>query len=503
MITSRYVVPIQDSYYRKRCRTARRRRRQLRLARIKKAIVENSIERKVKARRKKYLDVDPFTTYWYKAYVNNPKIGDARFEKVFRNRFRLPIGSYRDILRRISDPDDDWSEDFKRWHNCNAAGKKPKPISLLLLGALRYLGRGWTFDDIEEATGIDDDVHRCFLHRFIKFGSTKLYAKYVIAPASSDEAQNHMKEFLAAGFPGCIGSMDATHIQMHKCPNLWRLAHKGFKMSHTARTYNITVNHRRRIISSTTGHPARWNDKTLVRYDKLAVDMKNGEVLHDLCFELYDYDENGSIVKVKYKGGWLLVDNGYLLWSTTIPPYKRSLDLWEIRWSQWLESMRKDVECAFGIMKGRWRVLKAGITLHGIESADKIWLTCCSLHNLLLDVDGLENGWESNRNASHWLGEAGMYAANDLPEPIRRFHSTREGQVRNLDTSNPGRGSDAPPLEEILEEHVEVESEENNDANDNGYHIVRNMNQSLFREKLVRHFNIAYEKRELVWPKRC
>ena len=29
----------------------------------------------------------------------------------------------------------------------------------------------------------------------------------------------------------------------------------------------------------------------------------------------------------------------------------------EIRWSKWLESMRKDVECTFGIMKGRWRIL--------------------------------------------------------------------------------------------------------------------------------------------------
>jgi len=25
----------------------------------------------------------------------------------------------------------------------------------------------------------------------------------------------------------------------------------------------------------------------------------------------------------------------------------------EMRWSKWLESMRKDVECAFGILKGR------------------------------------------------------------------------------------------------------------------------------------------------------
>ena len=53
-----------------------------------------------------------------------------------------------------------------------------------------------------------------------------------------------------------------------------------------------------------------------------------------------------------------MVDNGYHDWSTTIPPFKNTNLRDEIRWSEWLESMRKDVECAFGIMKGRFRILK-------------------------------------------------------------------------------------------------------------------------------------------------
>ena len=52
------------------------------------------------------------------------------------------------------------------------------------------------------------------------------------------------------------------------------------------------------------------------------------------------------------------------------------------------ESIRKDVECVFGILKGRFRILKAGIRLHGVDNADSIWSTCCALHNLLLEIDG-------------------------------------------------------------------------------------------------------------------
>ena len=59
--------------------------------------------------------------------------------------------------------------------------------------------------------------------------------------------------------------------------------------------------------------------------------------------------------------------------------------------------MRKDVECTFGILKGRFRVLKTGIPLHGIEVCDKVWYTCCALHNFLLEEDNLSERWDVNR----------------------------------------------------------------------------------------------------------
>jgi hypothetical protein len=57
-------------------------------------------------------------------------------------------------------------------------------------------------------------------------------------------------------------------------------------MSHTARTYNITVNHRRRILSTTNGHPARWNDKTLALFDPFMQLLHDGKILDDVTFEL-------------------------------------------------------------------------------------------------------------------------------------------------------------------------------------------------------------------------
>ena len=62
-----------------------------------------------------------------------------------------------------------------------------------------------------------------------------------------------------------------------------------------------------------------------------------------------------------------------------------------IRFSEWLESMMKDIDCAFGIMKGRLCVLRYGVRLKSIEKCDEIWKTCCVLHNRLLSIDGLQS----------------------------------------------------------------------------------------------------------------
>ena len=75
----------------------------------------------------------------------------------------------------------------------------------------------------------------------------------------------------------------------------------------------------------TPGHPACWNDKTIVLYDKLAVGLRSGELINDNIFDLYDKDANGNIIKVKCIGSWLLVDNGYLNWGNTIAPIKNTV----------------------------------------------------------------------------------------------------------------------------------------------------------------------------------
>jgi hypothetical protein len=186
---------------------------------------------------------------------------------------------------------------------------------------------------------------------------------FVQLPQTASDAAEHMSEMADAGFHGALASTDATHVMLERVSHSQQQSHRSWKLSGTARTYNLTANHRRRILSTTSGHPSRWNDKTLQIFDPLMRGIDNGEILGDHRFTLFEH-RDGGIVSVEYKGVWLMVDNGYLRKATTVPPLSHALDEREIRWSKWLESIRKDVECTFGILKGRWRILKAGIRVH-------------------------------------------------------------------------------------------------------------------------------------------
>ena len=171
--------------------------------------------------------------------------------------------------------------------------------------------------------------------------------------------------------------------------------------------------------------------------------MKEGYFDNDFEFELYDYDEsNNQIIKVKYTGFYVIVDNRYLRWSVTVPPMKHTNFRDDICLSELIASMKKHVECAFGILKGRWRVLRYGIKLWGINNTNKIWLTCCALHNWLLEIDGLTDGWEHGVKSS-WDTEPDdprdiSFAIKGLKAPGKKW----DIQMKLRDLPGVSRGTD-------------------------------------------------------------
>jgi len=255
----------------------------------------------------------PRETLWFHVYCSddNSKCGLPIHSKLFskfRRRFRMPYDEFRKLLDGTSQHDL-----FQRWKGTDSVGVPASPLGLLLLGSLRYLGRGLTFDDLEEYTAINEETHRQFFHRFVEHGQTVLFPLHVRPPRNAAEYETHRAEFTRGGLWGAGFSTDATNVIMWRCEHNLKQANTGFKQSHPARSYNISVNHRREILFSTEGHPSRWNDKTLAFHDRFLRGIHNGKILQDVKYNLLHWEgEPGksAVLSQKYRGAWGLCDNG-------------------------------------------------------------------------------------------------------------------------------------------------------------------------------------------------
>lgn len=147
-------------------------------------------------------------------------------------------------------------------------------------------------------------------------------------------------------------------------------------------------------------------------------------------------------------------------------------------WSKWIESVRKDVECTFGILKGRFRCLKLPIFYQSKEVIDNMFFTCCILHNILLNVDGYDSRWEENVN---WRGQHGHHADEDIT--IFKKHWKRaQNLVGTTDYTLQG-------IEAVNNRYTIFH---------NGGEEVQDSHFSL-RTKLVEHYNRKYQAHEIEW----
>ena len=94
--------------------------------------------------------MSPKHTVWYQCYIENPKPECDRWQKLFRYRFRMPYQSFLDLVGECeaSPLMSQWSPLPEYRYN----KRKGVSLELLVLSALRWLGRGWTMDDLHEST---------------------------------------------------------------------------------------------------------------------------------------------------------------------------------------------------------------------------------------------------------------------------------------------------------------------------------------------------------------
>jgi hypothetical protein len=352
--------------------------------------------------------------------------GDRKGGKRFRRRFRVPFPIFEKIVAMVRSQN--W---FAECTDCT--GRSGAPLELKILNVLRVVGRGTCFDGIEELNLISEETNRTFFHNFCELFSKTYFHEYCRPPQTQEEIASTMGVYEQMGLPGALGSTDCVHVRWEMCPAGEFSLHKG-KEGYATLVYEVTVDHHRKIMAVTRGFPGTMNDKTVVRFDGFVTSIRDKKAYAEVTFELLD--KNG--IAHLQKGVYLIVDGGYHQWRCLQCPYKHATEASAVQWSEWVESVRKDVECTFGILKGRFRSLKLPIYFHNAEAIDNMFYTCCILHNMILASDGLDRRWEGN---AHWLAEDGTHEANHVFNKFRR--RVRSTIKVNADTDFARVGTDA------------------------------------------------------------
>jgi Plant transposon protein len=118
------------------------------------------------------------------------------------------------------------------------------------------------------------------------------------------------------------------------------------KHNYASIAYEMTVDHSNRFQASTIGHYGTTSDKTIVKFDGYVSKVRFEKLFTEAQFKI-QIAENKWIIE---KGVYFLVDGGYHKWRIIICPLKHTVED-KARWSEFAESVRKDVECSCGILK--------------------------------------------------------------------------------------------------------------------------------------------------------
>ena len=243
-------------------------------------------------------------------------------------------------------------------------------------------------------------------------------------PKSTEEWKTISNEFDNLWqFPHCCGAIDGKHIRM-VCPdNTGSLYYSKYKGCFSI-VLMACVDAKSRFIYIDVGNYGSNNDSGIFAHSKFGSAIKEGTVglpKDELIHNLETYGEM-PYTFVGDEGFPLLPNLLKPVPGTNIPERER---IYNYR----LSRARRIVECAFGKLANRWRVLHTKIPLQ-VEGTIKVVKACCILHNFLIPKDEIILSSKENYSQSENGGNENLSntSAHEIREKFIDFFN-EEGSV--------------------------------------------------------------------------
>ena len=206
--------------------------------------------------------------------------------------------------------------------------------------AMKMLAYGTAADSFDDVLKMGESTVLQTVKEFVKIVYS-VYGPEFLRPPNQQEIEHILRSNEARGFPGMIGSIDCMHWEWANCPTGWHGMYKGHKGKPTMILEAVATKDLR-IWHAFFGLPGSHNDINVLQRSPVFDDLANGRA------PIVEFTVNDNI----YSIGYYLADGIYPDWATLVKSISAPVSNKQKIYAQRQESCRKDVERAFGVLRG-------------------------------------------------------------------------------------------------------------------------------------------------------
>lgn len=279
----------------------------------------------------------------------------------FKKRFRVSRNTFQYILEEI--------EDLLQKEATRMVPHPTTPAAQLAL-CLYRLAHGCTFLTVGDLFGVAESTANCIFHDVCKAIVECLYDKFVYLPRNPDEWNQELRNFLENWEFPCVGAWDGFHVYIStKLKNFY-----SFKKRYSVTNMGFIGNNKR-FMWAAVGAPGSTHDSRLLKNCNIYSDINNGHVLPNKSLSLSSYG------KIPFT---TVGDSAFPSHPWLLKPYKECTRVPKQRYfNKRLCSARVVSEHAYGMLKGRWRIIYKKTECH-LDNISLLIMTCIALHNICI-----------------------------------------------------------------------------------------------------------------------
>ncbi|GJV10900.1 ALP1-like protein [Tanacetum coccineum] len=303
-------------------------------------------------------------------------------EEKFRRRYRMSSTLFNKILNDILSYNVQPLPEYFRYFRVriDAIGRNSIGPILKCTSAIRQMAYGTAPDAFDEYLQIAERTSRECLDHFTKCIHVLYHNNFLRRPTATDIQKTYQLHEEKHGLPGMLGSIDCMHWDWKNCP---KALHGQFKRStHKYPTLMLeaVADQKLWIWHAYFGVPGANNDLNVL-YGSPLFDDEIADIAPECPFVV-----NGHT----YRKCYYLADGIYPAWSTFVKTFSVARDEKSLKFKRVQEAARKDIERAFGVLQGRWGIIRQPARAMQINTLKRIMYCCIILHNMILEDEGFE-----------------------------------------------------------------------------------------------------------------